>query len=71
VSRGSTILVIAHRLSTIAKADHIYVLSHGIVIEEGAYTTLSIKEGGVFREMLNVQVPSERTFNSQENIIQG
>jgi len=32
-----TLLVIAHRLSTIVKADMIYVLKEGRVVEHGSY----------------------------------
>jgi ATP-binding cassette subfamily B protein len=53
VIKGTTILVIAHRLSTIAKADYIYVLGDGKVLEEGTYNSLSIKVTGKLANMLN------------------
>lgn len=53
VAKGTTILVIAHRLSTIAKADYIYVLGDGKVLEEGTYNSLSIKVTGKLANMLN------------------
>lgn len=40
VLTGRTTFVIAHRLSTLLKADQIYVLSHGAVIEQGTHTDL-------------------------------
>ena len=43
VAQNATILVVAHRLSTIAKADQVYVLSHGRVIEEGSFSALSAR----------------------------
>lgn len=42
-------LVIAHRLSTVAKADRIYVVEHGRIIEEGTHETL-VNNGGNYAE---------------------
>ena len=49
-----TILVIAHRLSTIKKADYIYVLEHGEIIEEGKPIELE-NLNGHFKAMLAEQ----------------
>lgn len=57
LAHDSTILVVAHRLSTIAKADQVYVLSQGRIIEEGSFTALSEKTGGVLNSMLAAQSP--------------
>ena len=60
VAKDTTILVVAHRLSTIAKADQVYILSNGSVIEEGSFQTLSKKHGSVLNGMLASQLSSEQ-----------
>ena len=50
-----TILIIAHRLSTIRKADYVYVLEKGIVIEEGSYKDLTRKKDTRLSKMVAEQ----------------
>jgi len=50
-----TVVIIAHRLLTVKKADRVYVLDEGRVIEEGSYDELRHREEGVFREMVEMQ----------------
>jgi ABC-type multidrug transport system fused ATPase/permease subunit len=50
-----TIVVIAHRFSTIRKADYVYVLEKGIVIEEGSYKDLTRKTDTRLRKMVAKQ----------------
>ena len=45
VMKGRTTFVIAHRLSTIEHADHIIVMEHGRIIEQGAHNELLQKSG--------------------------
>lgn len=46
--KGRTSFVIAHRLSTIQKADRIFVIDNGGIIEEGNHQTLMAKKGAYY-----------------------
>jgi ABC-type multidrug transport system fused ATPase/permease subunit len=54
ISNQTTIVVIAHRLSTIVKADWIYVLKDGYLIEQGTFTEL-LNKNGKFGYMAQLQ----------------
>jgi ABC-type multidrug transport system fused ATPase/permease subunit len=43
--KGRTTLVIAHRLHTIAKADMIYVVENGVIVESGRHAELMARSG--------------------------
>lgn len=43
--KGRTAIVIAHRLSTIRRADCIYVIDNGHIVEQGAHQALLAKDG--------------------------
>ncbi len=51
---GPTILVVAHRLSTILRADKIYVLENGTIIESGTLEDLMALNGR-FRQLHDLQ----------------
>jgi len=55
LSNGRTTIVIAHKLSTVQKADKIYVLDNGIVVESGTHNTLKKKRGGTYAKLRNLQ----------------
>jgi subfamily B ATP-binding cassette protein MsbA len=42
---GRTAIVIAHRLATVRRADVIFVLDHGTLVEQGTHATLLSAEG--------------------------
>lgn len=52
--QGRTSFIIAHRLSTIKDADHILVMDHGDIIEQGDHESL-LAAGGVYEKLYNSQ----------------
>ena len=52
---GKTSVVIAHRLSTIRKANQIYVVEHGHIVESGSHDELLKREDGVYRKLHDIQ----------------
>jgi ATP-binding cassette subfamily B protein len=52
--QGRTTLVIAHRLATVIKADHIVVLDHGRLVEQGTHVQL-VARGGVYAGLAALQ----------------
>ncbi|OJX44020.1 MAG: ABC transporter [Chloroflexi bacterium 44-23] len=52
--KGRTSIVIAHRLSTVRKADRIYVLEHGKIVEEGRHDLL-IQQKGLYAALYDRQ----------------
>ncbi len=52
---GVTRMVIAHRLDAVVKADRIYVLKEGRIVQSGRYDQL-VSEPGAFRDLARRQV---------------
>ena len=50
---GKTSIVIAHRLSTIRRADVIFVVQDGSIVETGNHETL-LKQGGLYAELYHI-----------------
>ena len=55
LKQGRTSIVIAHRLSTIRSASNIFVVRDGQIVETGSHEELINKEGGVYRELHDIQ----------------
>ena len=52
---GKTSIIIAHRLSTIRRADHIIVMDHGSIIEQGSHSEL-IARSSRYAEMIKLDI---------------
>lgn len=55
LTRNRTAIIIAHRLSTIRKADRIFLLHKGNIIETGSHDEL-MEKNGVYRQMIETQL---------------
>jgi ATP-binding cassette subfamily B protein len=53
--RGRTSVIIAHRLATVRRADRIFVIKEGQVVESGTHEQLAAREGGVYRTLSELQ----------------
>jgi ATP-binding cassette subfamily B protein len=51
---GRTTIVIAHRLATIRRADVIFVIDHGTIVERGTHEKL-LTEGGLYSRLYEIQ----------------
>ena len=56
--KGRTSFVIAHRLSTIQKADRIFVIDNGGIMEEGTAAELIAKKGAYYRRHTAQMIPA-------------
>ena len=53
---GRTVFAIAHRLSTLARADRIFVMKNGYLVEAGTQGELLAIENGVYRRLYELQI---------------
>lgn len=53
--KGRTSIVIAHRLSTIRKADQIFVIEKGKLLEYGTHNELMQKKDGIYKNLSELQ----------------
>ncbi|MCB0785546.1 MAG: ABC transporter ATP-binding protein, partial [Flavobacteriales bacterium] len=56
--KDRTTVIISHRISAVQHADHILVLEHGRVVEEGRHDQL-LERGGVYAELHQEQLLEE------------
>jgi len=55
---GRTAFIVAHRLATVRRADRIYVLEGGRVLEQGTHAELSARPDGTYRRLASLQFGS-------------
>jgi subfamily B ATP-binding cassette protein MsbA len=60
---GRTSMVIAHRLTTVRKADVIFVLDKGSIVEQGTHDQL-LKQGGLYAELHEIQFHEDKSGDS-------
>jgi subfamily B ATP-binding cassette protein MsbA len=60
---GRTSIVIAHRLTTVRKADVIFVLDKGSIVEQGTHEQL-LEQGGLYAELHEIQFHEDKLGDS-------
>lgn len=68
VAKGRTTIAVAHRLATIQKADIIYVLGEGKVLEKGNHNEL-LKKKGVYWHMVSFRSERFRPLLTRDSVI--
>lgn len=68
---GRTTIVIAHRLATIHRADRIYVMDRGRVVESGTHAVLSSKPGGLYAHLCSMQFRDDDSKDRPEEAATG
>ncbi|MCF4136906.1 ABC transporter ATP-binding protein/permease [Streptomyces sp. Tue 6430] len=53
--QGHAVVLVTHRLAATMKADRIYVLDQGRVVEDGTHEDLMAREGGLYQGMFTAQ----------------
>jgi ATP-binding cassette subfamily B protein len=55
LSKSRSTLIIAHRLSTVKKADKIFVLDHGEIVQSGTHEELILNKDGFYNKLIEKQ----------------
>lgn len=53
--KGRTVLAIAHRLSTLRKADRLFVMNEGKLVEQGTHEELLGRPDGIYKNLFQLQ----------------
>ncbi len=62
IMKNRTSIIISHRVSSVKHADHIIVLHHGEIVEQGNHTTL-IDQQGIYFDLYRKQLLEEEKMN--------
>lgn len=68
--QGRTTFVVAQRLSTVRRADLILVMQDGRIVQRGTHAQL-LEEGGLYREIYDLQLRDQEDFQTQMEQIHG
>ncbi len=60
---GATTILISHRITTLMHADHIIVLNHGELVEEGTHEQL-LDKNGLYRKIYDIQIQGGGAVNA-------
>ncbi len=63
IARDRAVILVSHRFSTVYRADRIYIMGKGSVVESGAHDELMALDG-VYRRMYEVQARAYQTKSS-------
>ncbi len=66
---GTTCIIVAHRLATIRRADVIFVVQNGAIVERGNHEEL-LKSGGLYSELYRLQFQTEDNPERHEPVVQ-
>ncbi len=65
ITENKTSIIIAHRLSTILNSDRIFVMSQGMLVEQGTHKELVAKKNGYYKDLYEIQFQKEKIIEAQ------
>ena len=68
ITENKTSIIIAHRLSTILNSDRIFVMSQGMLVEQGTHTELVAKKNGYYKVLYEIQFREEKITEAQSQV---
>ena len=68
ITENKTSIIIAHRLSTILNSDRIFVMSQGMLVEQGTHTELVAKKNGYYKGLYEIQFQKEKIIEAQSQV---
>ena len=67
-SESQTSIVIAHRLATVRRADVIFVIDEGRIVEQGTHEEL-LRNGGLYSRLYELQFREEEEDSREETAL--
>jgi len=68
ITENKTSIIIAHRLSTILNSDRIFVMSQGMLVEQGTHTELVANKNGYYKGLYEIQFQKEKITEAQSQV---